>query len=742
MSSSSNKRKIWTDAEDEMILAGMRKYGEKWSKIRAECPEVVANHPSVTSVQDRVKTLRKQLGEQGFGKRLKGGWSPEEDEALKDAYASFWCDWEKIVEVYANRGKKKLEYRDAKEVQERVKWLKEQGSTDVRLRREIKEVKEEQKEIVEQEISVTELPLSKSNKKPREQNIKQDKIPKEDVNTTLDFVCECGKTHTARSMLMEGIRCECKRSIKEMLGQLEQRYTWVVYIVLAKGSENLESVVEYVGVSENVKKRIASHQKEVVKNVTFDMLRISVILGENEVIKILRPRLNDYKTGGKEESGLVRLRDENKIFRGVNAMGSMYRDIINDHSKTKKLYESMVYSSMVGNIHSCVWRSTDINEGFCFLQKDEDCVCEPRCCYRKIFNHFRKREMWDGIPATAVREGVSGYRYKEIVRVVKGEGELNPIWSLEYCQRVLLRMKTRVVDEDTGEVLREGIQEDTVKKYEYGVKSMWEKGIMQVFDEPLECLRLLRGRFEQSTVNSLVWSTIMSLLSHMTNQELIKMFGSIGPQLRYAYWQISNDLRAKSEKDSQTRGAREERNWLSVSEIEEAIYQMAKECQSLYEYQRVIWYRLELEQGTWRNEYSTLKVQNYNTKKDNWIDIDKKIITLNSYKTASTYHQQTFPIVESLVEELKKLVECRLRDGHEYLFVNTMGQQFIGAAFSNFMIGGFAKYVGGRRIGSQMLRKIVVTEMRKGEKSLEEKREMSKNMLHSEHMSERYRRIF
>lgn len=58
---------------------------------------------------------------------------------------------------------------------------------------------------------------------------------------------------------------------------------------------------------------------------------------------------------------------------------------------------------------------------------------------------------------------------------------------------------------------------------------------------------------------------------------------------------------------------------------------------------------------------------------------------------------------------------------------------------SNTMIRGMERYLG-RRVGSQMHRKIHVTEEREGEKRMREKEEMSERMLHSVRMSERYRR--
>ena len=50
--------------------------------------------------------------------------------------------------------------------------------------------------------------------------------------------------------------------------------------------------VRYVGVSERLDTRLKSHHVEALKEATFDDLRVSIILGEEQLLRMLRPYEN------------------------------------------------------------------------------------------------------------------------------------------------------------------------------------------------------------------------------------------------------------------------------------------------------------------------------------------------------------------------------------------------------------------------------------------------------------------
>ncbi len=149
----------------------------------------------------------------------------------------------------------------------------------------------------------------------------------------------------------------------------------------------------------------------------------------------------------------------------------------------------------------------------------------------------------------------------------------------------------------------------------------------------------------------------------------------------------------------------------------------------------------KVDQNMLRNEARSLKIGGYDREKDNYVDLENGKIVWNDYKTSGSMKRQEFEISEKIEKELGVLISRRERNGEEMLFVKQDGKGFNTGDFGNFMIRGLESYMGGRRIGSQMMRKIYVSEERCGEKSIAEKKEMSRRMLHSVGMSEKYRRM-
>ena len=125
---------------------------------------------------------------------------------------------------------------------------------------------------------------------------------------------------------------------------------------------------------------------------------------------------------------------------------------------------------------------------------------------------------------------------------------------------------------------------------------------------------------------------------------------------------------------------------------------------------------------------------------DNYIDVVNMKIVLNSYKTVNAMGRREFTIAKEVENEVKRMVARRQEKGVEYLFAKMNGNKFEESEFSNAMIHGMEKYLG-KRIGTQMHRKIHVSEERRGDLSQVRKKLLSDRMLHSTRMQERYRRL-
>jgi len=316
--------------------------------------------------------------------------------------------------------------------------------------------------------------------------------------------------------------------------------------------------------------------------------------------------------------------------------------------------------------------------------------------------------------------------YREVVKVV--QGEKNPCWTLEFLTRVIARNKS--------------VKETTLRDYQRKIKNLWESGKLtkESFARPWEMISELRNRGTRNTAKSQI-VILMSLLSHMSNLELLKIFGSSATDLRLEYARIQKDLSEEEEAEIQRKTLREQRNWTKTEDIKRAIDRMERDAETIYQYQRVVWYKMQLYQGPARNEWQTLKVMNYNEDVDNYVNLEERKIVLNSFKTSNAMGRREFTIVDEVLPDITRMIRRRKDKGIEYLFAKMNGERFENSEFSNCMIRGMEKYLGGKRVGSQMHRKIAVTEQRKGELSLQDKKTLAERMLHGEHRNERYRRL-
>jgi len=700
------KREYWTEEEDQVLKNGMRKYGAKWAKIANEIgkthPQILQRHPRRTALRDRAIVLEKQRHEEETVVELtdeqfdrmpdssRKEWFKEEDEALMQGWNKHGNKWQEIYKEYGPEGNGKLSRHKKENLRHRVMMLQ-------------KKLEENQKKVA-----------------PVENKEDANKLSKE-------FMCECGRTKRWSSLMLHGLKCDCERSLPEMVRQVEKQVGWVVYIVLDEDNETgLTGKVQYIGVSEQVGNRKKGHEKDVVQESNFWTFRLSFQLGESQMIELLRPESNVQRSGNKGNSDKCRLLHDNKwVEKDICEEEGMRYDGLIDTRYVKRTFiaDNVEHMNMIGTVFTTVGRNMGDDEKFCFRKDQKICICERKCAYRKICNALQGKVIWEGVPAEDVKDTIRPYR--EVVKVVRGES--NPEWDLEYCFRVIDR--------------NEDIKDSTRKDYKRKITTMWEKGILEKgnFMEPWKVIADLRRRGTRNTAKSQI-VIIMSLLSHMSNVEMVKLFGSNSTRLRLEYARIQRDIFQEEEKELQNKSEREKRNWAKMEEIKEAIIRMERDAETVYQYQRVVWYKMQVWQGPARNEWSTLKVMNWDSGVDNYVDMGRGVIVLNEYKTRGSMGRREMSIALEVKESLGKLVRRREEKGIEWLFVKMNGERFKGSEFSNFVIRGMEKYIG-KRIGSQMQRKIYVSEEREGEKRISEKREMSERMLHSERMSERYRRI-
>lgn len=556
--------------------------------------------------------------------------------------------------------------------------------------------------------------------------------------TGLSFQCQCSQVHNAITMMLQGLACKCNRDLFQMLEQVAAAFPWVVYILLAPDSTSLTDEVLYVGISEEINRRVKYHSQEAVKSGTFATVRVSVILGEKQLIDMLRPTLNINQAGGHRlsERCRIRLRPPGPP-NPPRIAGFTDVPIDNDNGSLRYSHEftdcriptpSILHESPVGLIFTHWPPKRIFNERFCFLKDCDDCKCHVPCVMRKTLNGLRRYaghevDFWNGLGRHEVKETFR--QYKEIIRY-EGKGNPNAEWTEAYTTEVLHR--------------NEGLKKPTLATYQSALKMMWRRGFMDLFDKPWQLAARVQQNGTRNTQSTTI-TVLRSLLSHMTNGELRHLFGFRGVELRQDYHHLAATFQELIARDAQKFSKREKENWATLAEIRNGIKAMEAASTTIMDRQRVLWYKMMLEQATVRNDYSTLKVFRFDPNKDNYVDMVNRRIILNDYKTSEAYGRSEMDIEPSIFAELGALYHLRCARGEEYLFARNDGQAFTSCGFSNFVVKGMRPHVSNKRIGSQMLRKIVVSESRAGEASLAEKKEMSKRMLHSVGQAEKYRRI-
>lgn len=720
MSTFHKKRKYWTHEEDVMLQEGIKRHGNKWTDISKSNPQLAQNHPGRTALKDRAVVLKKHM-EDIFNKNIVTNeifdnmpdssrieWTHEEEEALKDAWYKHHTRWQDIWNEYGPSGNGALKRHKKENLRYQIlklqkKQMNEHGHLEERLKTHI----------------------------PSFEHLLQPKSTTSVHTHTLGhhtthqfksfFQCNCGKRKNWSSLLSEGLKCICDRSLLEMIKQIEEQIDWVVYIILDKNNQNgLSGDVDYVGIinKSNV------HDKEFVENATFHTLRASVFLGESQLMTLLHSAYNMKTSGNKLHSNEVRFwKVDRWIYKNIGDVQGQVYEMNKYYGSSPNMFipknNCFLHS---GIVFTNINRSFDLldDELFCFKKNSDRCHCDMKCTYRKILNALQDKPIWDGIPVHEVKDVIKPY--KQVVKVIKGEK--NPTWDFDYCNRVIHR--------------NDDIRESTKRDYFRKIKTLWENDMInkEKFIRPWELLEDLRRKGTRNTAKSII-VILMSLLSHITNAELLKLFGSI--DLRFEYMCIQKRLSEEEDREVQQKTEREKRNWVKRDDIEKAIEKMEREADNIYKYQRVVWYKMQTYMGPARNEWQSLKVMNFDPCCDNYVDLHNGKLILNTYKTSDAMGRREFEISHMVKIDIERLVKRRIENGIEYMFTKMNGKKFKNSEFSNAMIRGMEKYLH-KRVGSQMHRKIYVTEEREGEKRMKEKKEMSGRMLHSERMSERYRR--
>jgi hypothetical protein len=186
---------------------------------------------------------------------------------------------------------------------------------------------------------------------------------------------------------------------------------------------------------------------------------------------------------------------------------------------------------------------------------------------------------------------------------------------------------------------------------------------------------------------------------------------------------------------SQKKNDKQDKNWMSVKEIQDIYDPLLVKAKSMLSNKSILNESTMMEfllvsflGGVVKDlaprrsqDYSELKIRNYDTKKDNYYKSGK--FYFNVYKTAKSYGEQVIQVPKELDVILKKWIKMNTND---YMLYSTNGNKLSSPQISRILNKVFDK-----NVSTSMLRHIYLTNIYKDLPALEKMEELSSQMGHS-----------
>jgi hypothetical protein len=186
---------------------------------------------------------------------------------------------------------------------------------------------------------------------------------------------------------------------------------------------------------------------------------------------------------------------------------------------------------------------------------------------------------------------------------------------------------------------------------------------------------------------------------------------------------------------SQKKNDKQDKNWMSVKEIQDIydpllvkIKKMLSNKSILNESTMMEFLLVSFLGGVVKDlpprrsqDYTELKIRNYDTKKDNYYKSGK--FYFNVYKTAKSYGEQVIQVPKELDVILKKWIKMNTND---YMLYSTNGNKLSSPQISRIL-----NKVIDKNVSTSMLRHIYLTNIYKDLPALEKMEELSSQMGHS-----------
>jgi len=238
-------------------------------------------------------------------------------------------------------------------------------------------------------------------------------------------------------------------------------------------------------------------------------------------------------------------------------------------------------------------------------------------------------------------------------------------------------------------------------------------------------------------------SVISIAFNNLRDDEVQTLYGNRGIQVRTDFYKlVSGRQRAHVQRVDNKMTEREEKNWMDFDELERVFLEHLEKNPPTTEddARQVIIASLHILQAPLRG-YHSVMISGYDPEKDNYLvlgdTLEESYFIFNQYKTDKSFGQVRLPVKERVYEILQVIVS---RSKSNYLIALDDGRQMSTAVYSQ-KLGDFIEKITGKRIASQMIRKMYVSHVRKNELTAEENRELSLALQHSEKMSREVYRV-
>lgn len=283
---------------------------------------------------------------------------------------------------------------------------------------------------------------------------------------------------------------------------------------------------------------------------------------------------------------------------------------------------------------------------------------------------------------------------------------------------------------------RPNLSASSLRTYSYVLKKLLDqlkmpvKDYEKILDNPRKVLDLLKDQTPQSR------KTVLAVL--------ISLFGKTDKTDMFHQQMLMDAQKYNDVLKSQNKTVKQQENWMSWDEITKVYQYLYKKLSPLFKKQTLLKKDiLELVDLVMlavyvlmpprrSSDFVNMKIKNYNTETDNYVNMKKGELVFNNYKTDKTYGRQVVKMSPKLKTLLKKWMAVNPTD---YLLFDTKFNPLTQSRLTVKMNNLF-----GKNISTSLLRHIYITDVvLKDAPLLREREEIAREMAHSLGTQDQYR---